>query len=174
MEFRTAGQQRFYDLIEEKAKNMRNVSIVWVSLLAAAGISFLSGSSHGMVVAVVLGLLGIGLAYTNLSSRKEINQALTKAGADEVFYNQLIAPDTEEFENMPLLVTRDYVVAADERVVILKMEEISSVKAHKGSLFIVGKDGQTMEVLQASPKKKIIWTEKELHRACSAISSRIQ
>ena len=173
MEFRTAGQQRFYDLIEEKAKHLRNVSIVWVSLLAAAGISALSGSTHGIVVAVVLGLFGLGLAYTNLTSRKEISTALTKAGADEAFYNQLIAPDTEEFENMPLLVTHDYVVAADERVLIMKMEEIADVKAQRGSLFIVGKDNEAIEVLKASPKKKILWTEKELHRACSAISSRI-
>ena len=36
MAIQTAGEQKYYDFIEERAKSLRTGMIVWISLLAVA------------------------------------------------------------------------------------------------------------------------------------------
>ena len=65
MNIQTAGQQKYYDFIQERAKRLKTGMIVWMSLLCLALISL----SNNVVIAVIMALIGITLAVTNLSYR---------------------------------------------------------------------------------------------------------
>ena len=54
MEIQTAGQQKYYDFIEERAKSLRLGMIIWISLLAAALLAILAGGILGYILEVNL------------------------------------------------------------------------------------------------------------------------
>ena len=51
MAIQTAGEQKYYDFIEERAKSLRTGMIVWISLLAVAFIAAFNSPVIGAVLA---------------------------------------------------------------------------------------------------------------------------
>ena len=47
MAIQTAGEQKYYDFIEERARSLRTGMIIWISLLAAALIAVFNSRSSG-------------------------------------------------------------------------------------------------------------------------------
>ena len=52
MAIQTAGEQKYYDFIEERARSLRTGMIIWISLLAAALIAVFNSPVIGAVLAV--------------------------------------------------------------------------------------------------------------------------
>ena len=121
MAIQTAGEQKYYDLIEEKAKKMRTAMIIWISFLALALISVFSN----ILLGAVFGALGVFLAVRNRKEQKEMDKELERAGDKTEFFNQLIAPDALEVPDFQLIVTRDYIVQCTrEKLYIRPRSEI--------------------------------------------------
>ena len=47
MAIQTAGEQKYYDFIEERARSLRTGMIIWISLLAAALIAIFNSPASG-------------------------------------------------------------------------------------------------------------------------------
>ena len=92
MEIRTAGQQKYYDFIEERAKSLRLGMIIWISLLAVALLAIFAGGILGYILAV----LGIALGVLNIRSQKTLRSKLDWITDKEDFFNQLIEAETIE------------------------------------------------------------------------------
>ncbi|MDE6937406.1 MAG: hypothetical protein K2P28_04410, partial [Lachnospiraceae bacterium] len=105
MNIQTAGQQKYYDFIEERAKKLRTGMIVWESLLAAALIGMFSDAG----IAAVLALAGGALAMVNIKAQKALKGRLDVVEDQEEFFRQLTDADMAEFENYRLIITKDYV-----------------------------------------------------------------
>ena len=106
MAIQTAGEQKYYDFIEERARKLRTGMIVWISLLAAA----LIASFNSLLIGGLLALAGIFLGVLNIRNQKALKDKLSVVEDRADFFNQLIAPETVEIPSFRLLVTRDYVL----------------------------------------------------------------
>lgn len=149
MEIQTAGQQKYYDFIEERAKSLRLGMIIWISLLAAALLAILAGGVLGYVLAI----LGAALGVLNIRSQKALRSKLD--GIDkEAFFNQLTEKDTVEIPDYRLIITRDYVLLYRSEVLIYSLKEMSKVEVgirQQGSyrqktLFLTDRAGKRNEV----------------------------
>ena len=72
MRIQTAGEQKYYDFIQERAKRLQTGMIVWSSLLAVAFICLFSN----IVITVILAVGGAFLAMTNIKARSELKGKL--------------------------------------------------------------------------------------------------
>lgn len=153
MSIQTAGEQKYYDFIEDKAKNLRTGAIVWISLLAAALIAALSNLLLGGVLAAA----GMILAVMNIRSRKELSSKLDGIEDKAGFYNQLIAADTVEIPDYCLLITKDYVLSMKSQLSVLCLKEMAKVEVGIGqsgekALFLTDKKGIRQELARTGQK----------------------
>ena len=95
MGIQTAGEQKYYDFIEERAKSLRTGMIVWGSLLAVAFIGMFSDARLG----VILALAGLSLAVMNVKSQKALKSKLDIVDDKEEFFRQLTDPDLIEIKD---------------------------------------------------------------------------
>lgn len=152
MAIQTAGEQKYYDLIEEKAKKMRTAMIIWISFLALALISVFSN----ILLGAVFGALGVFLAVRNRKEQKEMDKELERAGDKTEFFNQLIAPDALEVPDFQLIVTRDYIVqCTKEKLYIRPRSEIRSkdIATEKGTKVLILTDQNGLRHEAARAKK---------------------
>ena len=88
MNIQTAGQQKYYDFIQERARRLKTGMIVWISLLAVA----LTCMFSNVKLAIVLALAGIFLAVMNIKSQKALKSKLDGVTDKEEFFHQLADP----------------------------------------------------------------------------------
>ena len=88
MAIETAGQQKYADLTAKRIKSLQTGMIVWISLLCLALIC----SFDNIMLAAIIGCVGIVLAVLNTKARKEFNRKLDRVKDKEEFYRQLAAP----------------------------------------------------------------------------------
>lgn len=153
MAIQTAGEQKYYDLIEEKVKKMRTAMIIWISFLALALISVFSN----ILLGGVFGALGVFLAVRNRKEQKEMDKELERARDKTEFFNQLIAPDALEVPDFQLIVTRDYIVqCTKEKLYIRPRSEIRSkdIATEKGTKVLILTDQNGIRHEAARAKKK--------------------
>ena len=124
MEIRTAGQQKYYDFIEERVKSLRLGMIIWISLLAVAILAVLAGSKLG----IALGVLGAALGVLNIRSQIGLRSKLDGIEDKEDFFNQLIAEDAVEMPEYQLIITKDYVLQYRSEVLIFQLKEMAKVE----------------------------------------------
>ena len=106
MNIQTAGQQKYYDFIQERAKKLQTGMIVWASLLAVAFICLFSN----IMLALILAVAGAFLAVTNMKSQKELKSKLDGIRDQEEFFHQLADPNLTEIPDYHLMIAKDYVL----------------------------------------------------------------
>ncbi len=67
---------------------------------------------------------GTLVLITNQAARRAARKELGKIPDMEQFYEQLASPDSREYEDFGLIVTRDYVVKEGRRVEIYRFDEM--------------------------------------------------
>ena len=150
MEIRTAGQQKYYDFIEERAKSLRLGMIIWISLLAVALLAIFAGRILGYILAV----LGIALGVLNIRSQKTLRSKLDWITDKEDFFNQLIEAETIEIPEYRLIITRDYVLRYRNEVLIYLLKDMAKVEVgirqqgdyRQKTLFLTDKEGVRSEM----------------------------
>lgn len=166
MAIQTAGEQKYYDLVEEKVKSLRTAMIVGISFLALALISMFSN----IVLGILLGIVGAFLTAKNIRQQKEMNGQLEKLEDKEQFFRQLIASDTQEIRELGLIVTKDYIVQCSrEELYICSREEIESAKIlkEKGKQVLVFTDGKGKRYEVARTKSR---KDAAFQKACKALN----
>ena len=123
-QIQTAGQQRYYDFISDRAKKVRTGMIVWASLLSLALISLF----NNIVIAIILAVLGAALAASNVKSQKELKGKLDGVRDKEDFFNQLADTDTLSVQEGRILVTKDYVLTYRTDVFIYYIPDMEKVE----------------------------------------------
>ncbi len=151
----TIGQQKYYDFIEERAKKIRTAMIVWISLLCLAFISLF----NNIVIAVILAVVGILLAITNLRSQRELKGKLDNIIDKEEFFLQLGAPDIIEADNKHILITKDYVLVYKTELFIYYLPEMEKFEVGKQNdgrkfLFLTDKQGVKHEIMSAAKQSE--------------------
>lgn len=149
VQIQTAGEQKYYDFIQERAKTARTGMIVWISLVAVGFIAALSNIAIG----AVLMLGGIFLAVLNLKSQKALKGKLDVVTDKIEFYNQLIAEDAIELKDIHVLITKDYVLRSYKDIFVYKISDMEKVEVgiqnqgyKQKVLFLTGKDGIRNEI----------------------------
>lgn len=147
MSIRTAGEQKYYDFIEERAKRLRTGMIVWGSLLAVAFIGMFSDARLG----VILALVGIALAVMNVKSQQALKSKLDVVDDREEFFRQLTDPGLIEIRDYNLIIMKDYVLVRREDVSVYPfadMEKIEvGIQGKNGKvLFLTDKQGKRHEI----------------------------
>ena len=147
-QIQTAGQQRYYDFIEDRAKKVRTGMIVWSSLLCLALISLF----HNIVIAVILALVGAALAVSNMKSQKELKGKLDAISDKEEFFRQLTSPDVQTAQDGHVLVAKDYVLTYKNDVHIYCILEKEKVEVGiqgnmKKYLFLTDSQGRRHEIM---------------------------
>ena len=74
MAIETAGQQKYADLTAKRIKSLQTGMIVWISLLCLALIC----SFDNIMLAAIIGCVGLVLAVLNTKARKEFNRKLDR------------------------------------------------------------------------------------------------
>ena len=121
MEIRTAGQQKYYDFIEERAKSLRLGMIIWISLLAAALLAILAGGMLGYILAV----LGAALGVLTIRSQKALRNKLDRIADREDFFNQLIEAETVEIPDYRLIITWEYALLYRPEVFVYPLIDLA-------------------------------------------------
>lgn len=170
MNIQTAGEQKYYDFIQERTKSLRLGMIVWASLLAAAFIASLTNLKIG----ALLGIIGIVLAVLNVRAQKALKSKLDIIEDKKSFFNQLTAPETVESEEFRLLITAGYVLKYKEDVYIYRLSdmektEVGIEKNGTRHLFLTEKNGTRRELADCVKNDS-----EEFDRVYRAISSRIK
>lgn len=147
MAIQTAGEQKYYDFIEERAKSLRTGMIVWISLLAVALIAALNSP----VIGAVLAAAGVVLAVLNVRSQRSLRAKLSWIEDKAAFFNQLIAPDAVEVPAFRLLVAREYVLSFRADVLVYRLSDMAKVevglgKGEEKALFLTDKRGERHEI----------------------------
>lgn len=156
MNIQTAGQQKYYDFIEERAKKLRTGMIVWGSLLAVAFIGMFSDAR----IAAVLALFGLALAAVNVKAQKALKGKLDAVEDQEEFFRQLAAADSAEFKKYRLIITKDYVLSGTSDISIYSLSEIEKVEAgSRGKagkcLFLTDREGKRHEIISCADKEGV-------------------
>ncbi len=123
MEIQTAGQQKYYDFISERAKSLRLGMIIWISLLAAALLAIFAGG----VLGYILAMLGAALGVLNIRSQRMLKGRLDGINKED-FFNQLTETDTVEIPDYRLMVTRDYVLLNRGEILIFPLKKMSKTE----------------------------------------------
>lgn len=144
----TAGQQRYYDFISERAKRVRTTMIVWASLLCLALISLF----NNIVIALILAVAGIVLAVFNVKSQKELKGKLETVPEREEFFRQLASADVLTAQDGRVLAAKDYVLTYKKDISIYFIPDMIKVEENlqengKKSLFLTDSQGNSHEIL---------------------------
>ena len=151
MAIETAGQQKYADLTAKRIKSLQTGMIVWISLLCLALIC----SFDNIMLAAIIGCVGIVLAVLNTKARKEFNRKLDRVKDKEEFYRQLAAPDVLELKEEQLLIAKDYVVTVDTDVEIYDLNQMEKLEVGKQgnikkTLFLTEPDGKRHAILSTT------------------------
>lgn len=169
MAIQTAGEQRYYDFIEEKAKSLRTGMIVWISFLAAALIIVFNNIFVGAVLAAAGAVLGV----RNMKGQKELESKLSGIQDRTGFFNQLIAPETADLPVCGLIVTREYVLSCRKDIFISPLSRIERMEIQtegkKKVCILIVRGGGSHEVADSEECK-----EEDFLRACEAVRSRLE
>lgn len=147
-QIQTAGQQRYYDFISDRAKKVRTGMIVWASLLCLALISLF----NNIVIAIVLALVGIALAVSNMRSQKDLKGKLEVIPDKEEFFRQLASPDVLMAQEGHVLVAKDYVLTYKTDVFIYHIPDMEKIEVGlqgnaKKFLFLTDSQGKRHEIM---------------------------
>lgn len=147
MNIQTAGQQKYYDFIQGRAKKLQTGMIVWGSLLAVA----LIGMFSDVRVSIVLALVGIALAVTNMRSQKELKSKLDSIRDKEEFFHQLADSDLIEIPEYRLMIAKEYVLIEQSDIYIYQLADMEKVEVGlqgdvKKVLFLTDKNGIRHEI----------------------------
>lgn len=149
MKVQTAGQQKYQDFIRDRESRIRTGMIIWGSLI---GIAVICGFSD-IRIALILGVLGVGLAVIILKARRSLREKLDGVENKEEFYRQLTAPDILEIENPHLLVAKDYVLVYRNDIYIYSLKEMEKlevgIRGDKKTLFLTDKNGNRHELISS-------------------------
>ncbi len=172
MNIQTAGQQKYYDFIEERAKKLRTGMIIWGSLLAVAFIGMFSD----IRIAVILALVGIALAVMNIKSQKALKEKLNVVRDKEEFFLQLTDPDTVEIPEYHLLITKDYTLVRKEDVYIYPLSEMEKIevglqKDVGKTLFLTDREGKRHEIISCMKNGGM---QEEFDQAYRALNVRVR
>lgn len=148
---RTAGQQRYYEFIQERIKRFQTGRVVWVSLLAVAFIAAFSD----IKIAAFLALAGIVMAVVNTNAKKTMDQSLAAVEDQESFFLQLTAPDVKEYSDCHVLVSKDYVLVDQATLWILRFRDMEKIEVGKHgdvkkTLFLTDRDGNRHEIVSCT------------------------
>lgn len=170
MAIQTAGEQKYYDFIEERARKLRTGMIVWISLLAAA----LIASFNSLLIGGLLALAGIFLGVLNIRNQKALKDKLAVVEDRADFFNQLIAPETVEIPSFRLLVTRDYVLVFRTDVYLYRFADMEKVEVGIGTagekaLFLTDRRGVRCEIARTAGGP-----DAEFDRAYEAVRERME
>ena len=151
MAIETAGQQKYADLTVKRIKSLQTGMIVWISLLCLALIC----SFGNLMMAVILGCVGLVSAVLNTKARKEFNRKLDGIKNKEEFYRQLAAPDVLELKEEQVLVAKDYVVTVDADVWVYDLNQMEKVEVGKQgnvkkTLFLTEPNGKRHAILSTT------------------------
>lgn len=135
MSIQTAGEQKYYDFIGDRAKRLRTGMIVWGSFFAVAFIGMFSDARLGAVLALV----GIALAVSNIKSQQALRRKLDAIDDKEEFFRQLSDPNLIELLACNLIITKDYLLQKKEDISIYQISDIE-----KAELIPQGKTGKTL------------------------------
>lgn len=163
MRIQTAGEQKYYDCIEQKAKSLRTGMIIWISLLALAFIASLSDIRVGLPLAAA----GALLALRNLRGQDRLRKKLAGIADRDAFYNQLIAPDAAELPKCGLLITRDYVLSFRKDVELYFLGDLEKAELRGGQLVLTERSGKEHVIPGCSGKE-------ETGRAYREVSRRLE
>ncbi len=158
MEIQTAGQQKYYDFIEERAKSLRLGRIIWISLLAAALLAILAGGALGYILAV----LGAALGVLNIRSQRALRGKLDSIPDKEALFDQLVGADAVEIPDYRLIITRDYVLLYRNEIWIYLLKEMDKVEVgirqqgeyRQKTLFLTDKRGARNEIAVCGRKEQ--------------------
>ena len=145
MRIQTAGEQKYYDFIQERAKRLQTGMIVWGSLLAVAFICLFSN----IVITVILAVGGAFLAMTNMKGK------LDQIEDKEAFFRQLIAPDVAEFPDCHVIIARDYILVFKDDIFIYAFADMEKVEVGiqgevKKVLFLTDWQGKRHEIISTA------------------------
>lgn len=151
MAIETAGQQKYADLTAKRIKSLQTGMIVWISLLCLALIC----SFDDIMLAAIIGCVGLVLAVLNTKARKEFNRKLDRVKDKEEFYRQLAAPDVLELKEEQLLIAKDYVVTVDTDVEIYDLNQMEKLEVGKQgnikkTLFLTEPNGKRHAILSTT------------------------
>lgn len=169
MAIQTAGEQKYYDFIEERARSLRTGMIIWISLLAAALIAVFNSPVIGAVLAVA----GVLLAVLNVRNQRALGAKLSGIEDKANFFNQLIAPDAVEIPAFRLLVTREFVLSFRSDVFIYRLSDMDKVEVGLGrggekALFLTDRSGERHEIARSAGKE-----DPDFDRAYEAVRERL-
>ncbi len=172
MSIQTAGEQKYYDFIGDRAKRLRTGMIVWGSLLAVAFIGMFSDARLGAVLALV----GIALAVSNIKSQQALRRKLDAIDDKEEFFRQLTAPDLFELPAYHLIITKDYLLLKKEDIFIYSFSDIKKaeviLKGNTGkTLLLTDKQGSHHEIISYTKKER---TPEAFDKAYQILRERIQ
>lgn len=148
MKIETAGQQKYYNFIEDRVKRLTTTRIVWVSLMCVALIC----SFSNMKIAAILGVAGALLAVLNTRSIKALDSKLEKLPDQKDFFRQITAPRNLELPEAHIIVMKDYVLVTKNDVMILQLSdmekmEVGMVQDVQKTLFLTDKAGKRHEII---------------------------
>ncbi|MEZ3486302.1 MAG: hypothetical protein K1W22_06830 [Lachnospiraceae bacterium] len=171
MNIQTAGQQKYYDFIEERAKKLRTGMIVWGSLLAVAFIGMFSDAG----IAAVLALIGGAYAMVNIKAQRALKGKLDVVADPEEFFRQLADPDLTECKNCRLIITKDYVLSKDDDIFIYPLSEIEKVevksqKKDRKALLLIDREGRSHTITSCAGEAGM---QEEFDLAYRVLSERV-
>ena len=151
MAIETAGQQKYADLTAKRIKSLQTGMIVWISLLCLALIC----SFSNLMLAAILGCVGLVSAVLNTKARKEFNRKLDGIKNKNEFYRQLAAPDVLELKDEQVLIAKDYVVTVDADVWVYDLHHMEKVEVGKQgnvkkTLFLTEPNGKRHAILSTT------------------------
>ncbi len=169
MAIQTAGEQKYYDFIEERAKSLRTGMIIWISFLAAALIAVFNSP----VIGAALTVAGVLLAVLNVRNQRALRAKLSGIEDKAGFFNQLIAPDAVEIPAFRLLVTREFVLSFLTDVFIYRLSDMDKVEVGLGRgaekvLFLTDRSGERYEIARSERRE-----DPDFDRACGAVRERL-
>lgn len=148
MKIQTAGEQKYYDFIQERMNRLSTARIVWISLLCVALIC----SFSNIKMAVILGAIGVLLAVTNTKSVKALENKTEELPDKAEFFHQMTAPDNLEIPEAHILITKDYVLVMKTDLMIYQLDkmdkiEVGMAKDVQKTLFLTDKAGVRNEII---------------------------
>lgn len=172
MSIQTAGEQKYYDFIEERVKKLRTGMIVWGSLLAVAFIGMFSDARLALILAVI----GIALAILNLKSQQALKEKLDVIEDKEEFFRQLEDRELIEIKDAHLIILKDYVLVMKEDLFIYPFSEME--KAEEGisgkmrkTLFLTDRKGVRHEIMSCGKEDG---KREEFDKVYGVISERVR
>ena len=146
MAIETAGEQKYYDFIEERVKKNRIMDIASISIVSAGFIAFTSKEDAGIFIGLFLIVLGIALLIKNAGAKNDLNKKLDIVDDKRKFFRQLVDKETVEFKDLRLIITNEYVLKYSDDLYIYKLADMKTVELKNNRLYIVGYDKEHYEV----------------------------